>query len=109
MNGEGMAPKLFENVKIVDFGWAVVGPTTIKYFADQGAEVIKVEPPPFGEAFRLFILYDKPTFPLFSILNRGKKSISLDLRKEKAKEIFKRLVEKSDVLIENFVQGTMEK
>jgi len=46
---------------------------------------------------------------LFSILNRGKKSISLNLRKEKATEIFKRLVEKSDVLIENFVQGTMEK
>ncbi len=46
---------------------------------------------------------------MFSILNRGKKSISLDLRKEEAKEIFKRLVEKSDVLVENFVKGTMEK
>jgi CoA:oxalate CoA-transferase len=47
-------------------------------------------------------------FPLFSILNRGKKSISLDLRKDEAKEIFSRLVEKSDVLVENFVPGTME-
>jgi len=48
-------------------------------------------------------------FPLFSILNRGKKSVSLDLRKEEAKEIFIKLVGKSDVLIENFVKGTMEK
>jgi len=48
-------------------------------------------------------------FPLFSILNRGKKSISLDLRKEESKDIFKILVKKSDVLIENFVKGTMEK
>ncbi|MFW9968787.1 MAG: CaiB/BaiF CoA transferase family protein [Candidatus Odinarchaeota archaeon] len=57
----------------------------------------------------MFVLYDKTVFPLFSILNRGKKSISLNLRKEEAKEIFKRLVEKSDILIENFVKGTMEK
>jgi crotonobetainyl-CoA:carnitine CoA-transferase CaiB-like acyl-CoA transferase len=48
-------------------------------------------------------------FPLFSILNRGKKSISLDLRKVKAQEIFKELVKKSDILVENFVKGTMEK
>ncbi len=48
-------------------------------------------------------------FPLFSILNRGKKSISLDLRKEEAQEVFKKLVERSDVVIENFVRGTMEK
>ncbi len=48
-------------------------------------------------------------FPLFSILNRGKKSISLDLRKEQGQEILKKLVEKSDVLVENFVPGTMEK
>ncbi|MFW9946406.1 MAG: CaiB/BaiF CoA transferase family protein [Candidatus Odinarchaeota archaeon] len=70
---------------------------------------MKLKPPPFGEAFRLFVLYDNTIFPLFSILNRGKKSISLDLRKDEAKQIFKKLVEKSDVIIENFVKGTMEK
>lgn len=48
-------------------------------------------------------------FPLFSILNRGKKSISLDLRKEPSKEIFKELIKESDILVENFVKGTMEK
>ena len=48
-------------------------------------------------------------FPLFSILNRGKKSISLDLRKSESKDIFIQLVKKADVLVENFVKGTMEK
>ena len=71
--------------------------------------MIKIESPPFGESFRLFTLFDKSMFPLFAILNRGKKSISLDLSKEQAKEILKKLVEKSDVLVENFVKGTMEK
>ncbi|UCC19922.1 MAG: CoA transferase [Promethearchaeota archaeon] len=102
-------PKIFEGLRILDCSQFISGPWTTTFFADQGAEVIKVEPPPFGEAFRLFILYDKPTFPLFSILNRGKKSISLDLRKEEGQKIFKRLVEKSDVIVENFVKGTMEK
>ncbi|MFX1310163.1 MAG: CaiB/BaiF CoA transferase family protein [Promethearchaeota archaeon] len=102
-------PKIFEGIRILDCSQFISGPWTSTFFADQGAEVIKVEPPPFGEAFRLFILYDKTIFPLFSILNRGKKSISLDLRKEEAKVIFKKLVEKSDVIVENFVKGTMEK
>ncbi|MFX0002138.1 MAG: CaiB/BaiF CoA transferase family protein [Candidatus Hodarchaeota archaeon] len=101
-------PKIFEGIRILDCSQFISGPWTSTFFADQGAEVIKLEPPPFGEAFRLFILYDKTIFPLFSILNRGKKSISLDLRKEGAKEIFKKLVERSDILIENFVKGTME-
>ncbi len=101
--------KIFEGLRILDCSQFLSGPWTSIFFADQGAEVIKVESPPFGEAFRLFIMFEKTIFPLFSILNRGKKSISLDLRKEEAKEIFKKLIEKSDVIIENFVAGTMEK
>ncbi len=101
--------KIFEDLRILDCSQFISGPWTSTFFADQGAEVIKVEPHPFGEAFRLFVLYDKTMFPLFSILNRGKKSISLDLRKEEAKKIFKKLVKKADVLVENFVKSTMEK
>ncbi|TFF63810.1 MAG: CoA transferase [Promethearchaeota archaeon] len=48
-------------------------------------------------------------FPLFSILNRGKKSISLNLRRKEGQEIFRRLIKKSDVVVENFVKETMEK
>jgi CoA:oxalate CoA-transferase len=101
-------PKIFEELRILDCSQFISGPWASIFFADQGAEVIKIEPPPFGESFRLFTVFDKSIFPLFSILNRGKKSVSLDLRKDAAKEVFKKLVEKSDVLIENFVKGTME-
>ncbi|MCP4763308.1 MAG: CoA transferase [archaeon] len=100
--------KIFEGLRILDCSQFISGPWTSTFFADQGAEVIKVEPPPFGESFRLFTVFDKTIFPLFSILNRGKKSISLDLRKEEAKEIFKKLAATADVIIENFVKGTME-
>ncbi|MFO8020778.1 MAG: CaiB/BaiF CoA-transferase family protein [Promethearchaeia archaeon] len=102
-------PKIFEGLRVLDLSQFISGPWTSIFFADQGAEVIKVESPPFGEAFRLFVLYDKTIFPLFSILNRGKKSISLNLRKEKGQKIFKKLVKESDVVVENFVKGTMEK
>jgi crotonobetainyl-CoA:carnitine CoA-transferase CaiB-like acyl-CoA transferase len=102
-------PKIFEGLRILDCSQFISGPWTSIFFADQGAEVIKVEQPPFGEAFRYFTVFDKTIFPLFSILNRGKKSITLNLSKEEAKEIFKKLVEKSDVLVENFVKGAMEK
>jgi len=100
--------KIFEGLRVIDCSQFISGPWATTFFADQGAEVIKVESRPFGESFRSFVLFDKTIFPLFSILNRGKKSISLDLRNEKAKEIFLKLVEKSDVVIENFVKGTME-
>jgi CoA:oxalate CoA-transferase len=100
--------KIFEGLRILDCSQFISGPWSTTFFADQGAEVIKIESRPYGESFRLFTLYDKTIFPLFSILNRGKKSISLDLRKKGAKEIFLKLVEKSDVVVENFVKGTME-
>lgn len=102
-------PKIFEGLRVLDCSQFISGPWTSTFFADQGAEVIKIESPPFGESFRLFTLFDKSMFPLFAILNRGKKSISLDLSKEQGQEILKKLVEKSDVLVENFVMGTMEK
>ena len=101
--------KIFEGLRILDCSQFISGPWCTTFFADQGAEVIKIESRPYGESFRLFTLFDKTIFPLFSILNRGKKSISLDLRKEKAKDIFLKLVEKSDIVVENFVKGTMEK
>lgn len=102
-------PKIFDGLRVLDLSQFISGPWTSIFFADQGAEVIKVESPPFGESFRLFTMYDKSMFPLFSILNRGKKSISLNLRTDQGQEILKKLVEKSDVLVENFVSGTMEK
>ncbi|MFX0084064.1 MAG: CaiB/BaiF CoA transferase family protein [Candidatus Hodarchaeota archaeon] len=101
--------KIFKNLRIIDVSHFISGPWSTSFFAHQGADVIKVEPPPFGDSFRLFTFFDQEIFPLFSILNNNKRSITLNLRKAQAQEIFKKLVEISDVVVDNLVVGTMER
>lgn len=73
---------------------------------DHGAEVIKIEPPKVGDAMRSW----GQGIPLwFSVVGRNKKSITLNLREREGQDIVKRLVEKSDFLLENFRAGTLEK
>jgi CoA:oxalate CoA-transferase len=75
---------------------------------DLGAEVIKVERPPIGDVARTTApLIDGESAYFFSI-NRGKKSICLDLKAEQGRELFLRLVEMADVVMENFTPGTMD-
>ncbi|MHA1339848.1 MAG: CaiB/BaiF CoA transferase family protein [Promethearchaeota archaeon] len=101
--------KIFEGIRILDVSHFISGPWSTTFFAQQGAEVIKIEPPPFGDSMRMFSYFDKQIFPLFSILNNNKKSISLNLSRPKAQEIFKQLVKISDVVVDNLVVGTMER
>jgi CoA:oxalate CoA-transferase len=75
---------------------------------DLGAEVIKVERPPFGDVARTTGPHIKDESGYFFSVNRGKKSICLDLKKSPGKDLFLRLVEKADVVMENFTPGTME-
>ena len=77
--------------------------------ADYGAEVIKVERPGGGDAVRFYPPFKDGVSLYHAFMDRGKKSISLDLKSEEGKEILKELVKTADVLIENFKVGTMEK
>jgi CoA:oxalate CoA-transferase len=77
--------------------------------ADLGAEVIKVEIPGQGDDSRAFGPYVENESAYFMSLNRSKESITLNLKQDKAKNILKQLVEKVDVIVENFKPGTMEK
>ncbi len=77
--------------------------------ADHGAEVIKVERPRGGDAIRSYPPFQDDVSLYHAFLDRGKKSITLDLKTEEGKEILKELVKTADVLIENFRVGTMEK
>jgi crotonobetainyl-CoA:carnitine CoA-transferase CaiB-like acyl-CoA transferase len=77
--------------------------------ADMGAEVIKIERPETGDDTRGFGPYQKGESAYFALLNRGKKSITLDLKNAEDIEIVKNLVMESDVVIENFRPGTMKK
>ncbi|GAB4329400.1 MAG: CaiB/BaiF CoA-transferase family protein [Promethearchaeota archaeon] len=104
-----MTRLIFEGIRILDVSHFISGPWTTTFFAQQGAEVIKVEPPPFGDSFRMFSAFDEQIFPLFSILNNDKKSVVLNLRKPEAQEVFRQLVAKSDVVVDNLVVGTMDR
>ncbi|HUX99605.1 MAG TPA: CoA transferase, partial [Candidatus Deferrimicrobium sp.] len=100
---------MLDGIRVLDLSQFISGPWGSTFLADQGAEVIKVEPPGFGEAMRMFVFYEKQIAPLFSILNRNKKSITLNLRIPEGQEILKELVKHADVLLENFTPGTMDK
>ncbi|MEW6456250.1 MAG: CaiB/BaiF CoA-transferase family protein [Acidobacteriota bacterium] len=99
-----------EGIRVLDFSRVLAGPYCSMILGDLGAEVIKVERPGTGDDTRKW----GPPFingesAYFICANRNKKSIILNLQTEKGIEIAKKLVEKSDVVIENFPPGTMEK
>ncbi len=94
---------------VLDVTWVLAGPYTTMILRDLGAEVIKVERPPYGDVARTTAPYIADESVYFFSVNRGKRSICLDLQHPKGRELFLRLAEKADVVVENFTPGTMEK
>ncbi|MTI71661.1 MAG: CoA transferase [Firmicutes bacterium] len=101
--------KALEGIKVLDLTRVLVGPYCTMILADLGAEVIKVERPEVGDDSRSFSPFIENESAYFISLNRGKKSIDLDLKEPKDKLILEKLIEKVDVIVENFRPGTMEK
>ncbi|KAA9395482.1 CoA transferase [Kocuria coralli] len=101
--------KPLEGIRVLELGNYIAAPTAGRLLADFGAEVIKVERPGTGDELRNWRLYKGTTSMLFRTLNRNKKSVVLDLRSAAGKEAVKALVAESDVLLENFRPGTLEK
>ncbi len=99
-------------IRVVDLSHVLAAPTTTMYLADLGAEVIHVEPPQ-GDDSREFGPFagepDKNRSGYFISLNRNKKGMVLDLRQEEGKEILRRLIRISDVVVENYRPTTMRK
>jgi len=105
--------KAFSGIRIVDFSQVLAGPWCTTQFALLGAEVIKIEPPGAGEQCRS-LNYD-PTYkaksmpPIFLAMNPGKRSIAIDLKHPRAKEIVHRLVARADVVVQNFKVGVIDR
>jgi len=100
---------ILEGVRVVDLTRYIAGPYCGVLLADMGAEVIKVERPGRGEVSRIVAPWKDGVSLFFPPYNRNKKSVAADLRTPEGLEIAKRLIAKSDVVIENFRAGTMEK
>jgi CoA:oxalate CoA-transferase len=108
-SGEVQMAGVLENIRVLDFTRVIAGTYCTMYMADLGADVFKVELPGTGEVMRVQPPVKNGESGFFTTLNRGKKSISLNLKNEKAREIIYKMVEKCDVVVENFKPGVMKK
>lgn len=102
----------FQGIRIIDCSQIAQGPATTQFFADYGADVIKVERVGSGSWERSFApgnAWRKGESFLFQAFNRNKRSIALDLKSEEGREIFLELVRGADIVIENFRPGVMDR
>jgi crotonobetainyl-CoA:carnitine CoA-transferase CaiB-like acyl-CoA transferase len=97
--GAGSMP--LAGIRVLDFSWVIAGPTATRYLAAMGAEVIKVEAPGRGDPGR--------SSELHAVLGQAKRGIVLDLKRPEAIAVARDLAAKSDVLIENFATGVMDR
>lgn len=103
-------PGPLKGIKVLELSRTLAGPFCSMQLADMGAEVLKVEQPGIGDETRSYIppaINGESIY--FMSLNKNKKAITLNLKTEEGQQIVKKLVAESDVLIENFRNGTMEK
>src|SRR5215207_6199333 len=98
-------------VKVVDFTQVMMGPVATQVLGDFGTDVIKIERPPTGDLSRTSFPNDPAglTGPVYCSLNRNKRSIVLDTRKEADKDAVLRLLDAADVVVNNFRAGVMER
>jgi CoA:oxalate CoA-transferase len=102
-------PGPLSDVTILDLTWVLSGPFASMVLCDLGAEVVKVERPPWGDVARTTGPHIDGESAYFFSINRGKKSIAIDLQTAEGKELFLRAVEHVDVVMENFTPGTMDR
>jgi crotonobetainyl-CoA:carnitine CoA-transferase CaiB-like acyl-CoA transferase len=99
----------FLGVRVLDMSRVLAGPFTGMLLADMGADVIKLEIPGKGDDSRQFPPFIGEESMYYVNLNRGKRSITINLKTEEGKQIFRDLVSECDILLENFRPGTMDK
>ncbi|VGO13976.1 Acetyl-CoA:oxalate CoA-transferase [Pontiella desulfatans] len=104
-----IAKNALEGIRILDFSHVYQGPVGTQLLADYGADVIKVERPGSGDWSRSWGPFIKEVSLPFANLNRNKRSITVDMKSEAGKEMIRKLVAASDVVVHNFRQGVMEK
>ncbi|KUK79805.1 MAG: Uncharacterized protein XD94_1293 [Mesotoga prima] len=101
--------KPLEGLFVLDLTRVLAGPFCTMLLCDMGAAVVKVERPDGGDDSRSFSPFVGEESAYFMSINRGKKSITLNLKTEEGKKLLERLIERSDVLVENFRPGVFER
>lgn len=98
-----------EGIRVLELGTLLAGPFTGRLLGDFGAEIVKIEAPDKADPMRQWGKQKEGVGLWWPIQSRNKKSITLNLRVEEGQQIFKELVKESDIIIENFRPGTLEK
>jgi crotonobetainyl-CoA:carnitine CoA-transferase CaiB-like acyl-CoA transferase len=102
-------PRPLDGIRVIELGQLLAGPFTGSILSYFGAEVIKVEPPGDGDPIRGWRILENGTSHWYRSLGRNKKSVTLDLKTEKGRELVKELLKSADVVVENFRPGVIEK
>jgi crotonobetainyl-CoA:carnitine CoA-transferase CaiB-like acyl-CoA transferase len=98
--------------RVLDLGIITAGAATSALLGDLGADVIKVESPSYRDPFRVWISPPEGAddlAPFFRFTNRGKRGISLDLKRDEGRDAFLRLAARSDIVVENFRRGVLDR
>ncbi len=98
-----------QGIRVLDFTRVLAGPSAALALADLGAEVIKIEPPGTGDETRSFPPFREGESHYYIAINRGKKSIVIDLKSEAGVQLVKDLAAKCDIVIENYRPGVMDR
>lgn len=106
-DGDGRRP--LDGVTVVEAGTMISGPMVGTFFAEFGADVVKVEHPDGGDHLRRFGPQVEGTSVWWKHLGRNKRSVTLDLKSEAGKTVFRDLVGEADLVVENFRPGTLER
>ena len=108
-DGDSGADGPLAGMRVIELAHIMAGPVCGLMLADMGADVVKVEKPD-GDDTRRFLPPDiRGESAAYMMMNRNKRGIALDLKQEQGKAVLKRLLERADVVIENYRMGTMEK
>ena len=102
-------PGPLSGFRVVDVTQMVSGPMATMILADQGADVIKVEPPGTGDLTRALAGRRHAMSPTFAVANRNKRSVVIDLKRPRGVELLKRLVARADLFVQNFRPGTADR
>lgn len=108
-DGQKMAKQALAGIKVLELGTLIAGPFCARMLGEFGADVIKIEAPQGGDPLRHWRVLKDGTSLWWSVQARNKKSLSLNMKEPKAREIARQLALEADIIIENYRPGVLEK
>jgi len=100
-----LSPGPLSGIRIVDLSAVVSGPMAAVVLADQGAEVIKIEPPGWGDGVRGLGASRNGVSAIFTLINRNKKSVGINLKHPQGRQLVSELIGTADVVMQNYRPG----